>query len=57
MKIGLRYAEAWCISFGELCDLIAIQQIKYEGAKEKTHKKNETMQDMLGIAGIPLPPE
>lgn len=56
MKIGLCYKEAWGIPFGELCDLIAIHQIKYEGAKEKTHRKDMTMQDMLGIAGIPLPP-
>ena len=35
MRIGLTYNEALDISLGELRTLIAIEQIKTEGAKEK----------------------
>ena len=58
IHIGLSYQEAWCILFGELCDLIAIYQIKFEGAKEKTQRKSkESMEEILGIAGTALPPD
>lgn len=32
MKVGLSREETLCIPFGELLDLIAIEQIKHEGA-------------------------
>lgn len=40
MRIGIAYDLAWCMPFGELCDLIAIEQIKVEGAKQR-HKKTK----------------
>lgn len=35
LKIGLTYREASAMPFGYLLDLIAVEQIKNEGAKEK----------------------
>ena len=35
MKIGLSYETAYALPFGELCDLIAVEQIRNEGAKMK----------------------
>ncbi|WP_286030113.1 hypothetical protein [Anaerotignum lactatifermentans] len=40
MRIGIPYTLVWQMPFGELCDLIAIEQIKAEGAKRK-HVKTE----------------
>lgn len=41
MKIGLSHEAAYSIPFGELCDLIAVEQIKNEGAKLKKSKQQE----------------
>lgn len=41
MKIGLKYKEALSLPFGELLDLIAVQEIKEEGAKYKKNRKDE----------------
>ena len=35
MRIGLSYEIVYSLPFGELCDLIAVEQIKNEGAKAK----------------------
>ncbi len=40
MRIGIPYKLVWQMPFGELCDLIAIEQIRAEGAKRK-HVKTE----------------
>ena len=32
MKIGLSYETAYALPFGELCDLIAVEQIRNESA-------------------------
>ena len=37
----MTYQVAWNIPFGELCDLIAIEQVKNEGAKLKKTKSEE----------------
>ena len=41
MKIGLSYETAYALPFGELCDLIAVEQIRNEGAKMKKSKAQE----------------
>lgn len=41
MKIGLSYAAVYALPFGELCDLIAVEQIRNEGAKMKKSKMQE----------------
>ena len=41
LKIGLTYAQAWGIPYGELYDLISIEQIKHEGAKLKESEEDE----------------
>lgn len=41
MKIGLDYNSALNMPFGELCDLVAVEQIKNEGAKYKRRKTQE----------------
>lgn len=35
LKIGLTYQQTWSIPFGELSDLVSIEQLKHEGAKLK----------------------
>ena len=40
MRIGIPYKLVWQMPLGELCDLIAIEQIRAEGAKRK-HVKTE----------------
>lgn len=37
----MTYEVAYSIPFGELCDLIAIEQIKAEGAKARKTKEQE----------------
>ena len=41
MKIGLSYATAYALPFGELCDLIAVEQLRNDGAKMKKSKVQE----------------
>lgn len=41
LRIGIPYRLVWQMPFGELCDLIAIEQIKTEGAKLKHIKTEE----------------
>ena len=41
LKIGLSYETAYALPFGELCDLIAVEQIRNEGAKMKKSKAQE----------------
>lgn len=41
LKIGLSYEWIYTMPFGELCDLIAVEQIKQEGAKRR-HTAEET---------------
>lgn len=40
--MGLSREQALTIPFGELCDLIAVEQIKVENAKRKKTKAEET---------------
>lgn len=44
MKIGLSYETAYALPFGELCDLIAVEQIRNEGAKAKKTKGQEEVE-------------
>ena len=41
MKIGLSYEAAYALPFGELCDLIAAEQIGSGYAKLKKSKQQE----------------
>ena len=41
LRIGLSYDMAMCLPFGELADLIAMEQIRNEGAKKKKSRKAE----------------
>ncbi len=41
LRIGLSYDAAMSLPFGRLADLIAIEQIKTEGAKRKKSRKAE----------------
>jgi hypothetical protein len=41
LHIGLSRNEAYSIPYGELCDLVAVEQIKTEGAKAKRTKGDE----------------
>ncbi len=42
LRMGLSREQALTIPFGELCDLIAVEQIKVENAKRKKTKAEET---------------
>ena len=44
MKIGLSYETAYALPFGELCDLIAVEQIRNEGAKMKKSRDSEKLE-------------
>lgn len=39
--MGLTYEQALDIPFGELLDYVAIEQIKHEGAREKTNSPSD----------------
>lgn len=41
MKIGLTYKQALSIPHGELMDLVAVEQIKHEGAKRASSSEDE----------------
>ncbi len=46
LKIGLTYIQTLYIPFGMLCDLIAIEQLKHEGAKIKKTDEDEFLELM-----------
>ena len=46
LKIGLTYIQTLYILFGMLCDLIAIEQLKHEGAKIKKTDEDEFLELM-----------
>ncbi len=37
----MTYEQAYMLPFGELCDLIAVEQIKVEGADKKRTRQEE----------------
>lgn len=41
MRVGLSYKQVYAIPHGELMDLIAVEQIKHEGAKLKSSEDEE----------------
>lgn len=41
MKIGMSYKLTYALPHGELMDLIAIEQIKHEGAKLRRSEEEE----------------
>ena len=47
MKIGLTYAETLDLPIGELLNLIAIEQIKHEGAKRRVVLTDEEAFDFI----------
>lgn len=41
LKVGLSYQTSLALPYGQLLDLVAIEQIKHEGAKLKKNDEDE----------------